>query len=75
MLQRFASLSGADIGAAGDLSQWGDGDAVSAWAQQSVIWALRTGTLVPRSDGRLAPGENALCGEVTGMIFRLEQQF
>ena len=75
VLQRFASLCGADIGAAGDLSQWGDGDAVSAWAQQSVIWALRTGTLVPRSDGRLAPGENALCGEVTGMIFRLEQQF
>ena len=75
VLQRFASLCGADIGAAGDLSQWSDGDAVSAWAQQSVIWALRTGTLVPRSDGRLAPGENALCGEVTGMIFRLEQLF
>ena len=75
VLQRYASLCGADIGAAGDLSQWSDGAEVSAWAQQSMIWALRTGTLLPRADGRLAPGENALCGEVTGMIFRLQQLF
>ena len=73
VLQRFASLCGADIGSAGDLSQWSDGEQVSAWARPSMIWALRTGILAPRSDGELAPGENALGGEVTGMIFRLKQ--
>ena len=74
VLQRYAALTGADIGSAGDLSQWSDGDQVSSWAVQSVIWALRTGMLTPRADGSLAPGENVLCGEVTGMLFRLEQR-
>ena len=74
VLQRYAALTGADIGSAGDLSPWSDGDQVSSWAVQSVIWALRTGMLTPRADGSLAPGENVLCGEVTGMLFRLEQR-
>ena len=75
VLQRYAAMQGADVSAYGDLSGWADGDAVSGWARDAVSWALDNGMLGARDDGTLAPQEEAVCADLTGMIFRMQQTY
>ena len=74
ILCRYAALRGADISAAGDLTGWSDGDAVSPWAEQAVVWAVQTGTLSAKEDGTLAAHETATCGALSEMLMNLQMK-
>ena len=73
VFQRYAALRGTETTATGDLSAWIDGAEISPWAVSAMAWALESGVMAPRGDGRLEGGAPALCGEVTGMIYRLQR--
>ena len=74
ILCRYAALRGADTSAAGDLAGWSDGDAVSPWAEQAVVWAVQTGTLSANADGTLAAHETATCGALSEMLMNLQMK-
>ncbi len=74
ILCRYAALRGADTSAAGDLAGWSDGDAVSPWAEQAVVWAVQTGTLSANTDGTLAAHETATCGALSEMLMNLQMK-
>ena len=45
ILYRYADFLGLDTSAAGALSQFSDGDKVSAWAEEAMQWAVGSGLL------------------------------
>lgn len=45
ILLRYAQILGSDISIQGDLTAWSDGDAVSYWARDGVLWAVNAGIL------------------------------
>ena len=72
ILCRYAALRGADTSVVGDLSAWSDGDTVSPWAEQAVLWAVNGGILPVRADGTLAAQETAACGALSEMLTHLQ---
>ena len=73
ILWRYAALKGLNIASGGDLSPWADGGQVSGENRTAVRWAVENGLLPLRDGNSIAPGSPALCGEVTGMIYRLQR--
>lgn len=67
ILLRYAQILGSDISIQGDLTAWSDGDAVSYWARDGVLWAVNAGIL-DTSGGQLLPGQTATCGECAQML-------
>lgn len=47
-----------------------DADEVSSWASESVGWAVGSGVLTARDDGKLQPGSPATRAEVAEMLMR-----
>ena len=72
ILCRYAALRGADTTAAGDLTAWSDGDSVSSWAQQAMLWAVQSGTIAAHDDGTIGARETATCGALTEMLMHLQ---
>ena len=72
ILCRYAALRGADTTAAGDLTAWSDGDSVSSWAQQAMLWAVQSGTIAAHDDGTIGARETATCGALTEMLMNLQ---
>lgn len=72
ILCRYAARRGADTSVVGDLSAWSDGDTVSPWAEQAVLWAVNGGILPVRADGTLAAQETAACGALSEMLTHLQ---
>lgn len=67
ILLRYAQILGSDISIQGDLSAWSDGEAVSYWARDGVLWAAGAGIL-DTADGLLLPGQTVTCGECAQML-------
>lgn len=67
MLYRFA---GSPETEANDLSGFGDGAAVSSWAEKAVRWAVEQGILRGTTGGKLMPGATANRAEAAAMLLR-----
>ena len=72
ILCRYAALRGADTTAAGDLTAWSDGDSVSSWAQQAMLWAVQSGTIARTTTAPSGARETATCGALTEMLMNLQ---
>jgi beta-galactosidase len=66
MLYRYAGIQ-ETVHAAPAHSDAGE---VSAWASEAMAWAVETGILSGRPDGRLAPQDSASRAEVAAMLMR-----
>ena len=73
ILCRCAALRGADTSASGDISAWSDGASVSAWAQESVLWAAQNGVLTADANGAIRAQEIATCGSLSEMLSHLQR--
>lgn len=70
MLYRFAGYLGSDTEKRADLSAYGDADAVSAFAQDAMAWAVAEGLVNGRSAAELAPKAGATRAELATILFR-----
>lgn len=71
-LYNYAKANGADVTATGDLSQFADASAVSAWAQDAMKWAVGAG-LINGMDGKLNPQGTATRAQVATVLTRFAQ--
>lgn len=53
-----------------DLSTYGDGATVSAWATESMQWAIANGVITGKNDKMLCPADTATRAEVATMLYR-----
>lgn len=67
MFQRFDALT-EETGTQGDLSAFSDKDAVSAWAQEAVAWAVGEGLLSGSPEGQLNPQGNTTRAELAQIL-------
>lgn len=74
MLHRYAVINGRDTGVRGDLSGFADGDGVSAYALDSMAWAVGTGLIEGYTEGNVtilnAKGDALRC-QVAALLMRL----
>ena len=70
MLCRFHRLVCGGTAEDGSYAAFPDADEVSAWAEESVGWAVGQGIMTARSDGRLQPRSPATRAEVAEMLMR-----
>lgn len=70
MLYRFAGYLGSNTEKRADLSAYGDADAVSAFAQGAMAWAVAEGLVNGRSAAELAPKAGATRAELATILFR-----
>lgn len=70
MLYRFAGYLGSNTEKHADLSAYGDADAVSAFAQDAMAWAVAEGLVNGRSAAELAPKAGATRAELATILFR-----
>lgn len=71
MLYRYAQTAGLDTGAAGELSRFTDEGDISAWARQAMGWAVGSGLLSGKGEGRLDPSGPATRAEAAVMMRNL----
>ncbi len=71
ILYRYVGSLGLSTGQKGSLSAFSDQGRVSTWAQDAVQWAVGTGLINGKSDGRLDPAGNATRAEVSTILQRL----
>lgn len=71
MLYRCAQTAGLDTEAAGELSRFTDEEDISAWARQALSWAVGSGLLSGKGDGRLDPAGPATRAEAAVMTRNL----
>lgn len=70
MLYRFAGYLGSNTEKRADLSAYGDADAVSAFAQDAMAWAVAEDLVNGRSAAELAPKAGATRAELATILFR-----
>lgn len=71
IVHRFAQSRGIDQDFWFDLTTYPDGAAVSPWAQASLTWAVGSGILSGREDGRLDPAGPVTRGELSAVVYKL----
>ena len=71
ILSRFAVMQGHRAAVLGSLSAYPDGAAVSTWAMDSVIWAIKEGYFA-LIDGKICPQESAMQADFDAMLTKLE---
>ncbi|MBE6927276.1 MAG: hypothetical protein E7467_02085 [Ruminococcaceae bacterium] len=69
ILYRYANSNGIDTSARADLSNFPDGNRVSAYANEAICWAVAEG-LINGSDGKLLPQGNATRAQVAAILMR-----
>ncbi|MFR6042494.1 MAG: S-layer homology domain-containing protein, partial [Dysosmobacter welbionis] len=57
-----------EAGTQGDLSAFSDKDAVSAWAQEAMAWAVGEGLLSGSPEGQLNPQGNTTRAELAQIL-------
>ncbi|MBC8537174.1 S-layer homology domain-containing protein [Clostridiales bacterium BX7] len=67
-LLRYAGYKGYDVSQRGDLSAFADGAETSAWAVESMQWAVGTGLLSGRENAVLDPTGTATRAEVAQIL-------
>lgn len=70
MLYRYALYMQRDTAQAGDISAFPDGEAVRPWAREAMAWAVGTGMIRGRTDGRIDPLGLTTHGELAAMLVR-----
>ena len=68
ILYNYARLKGYKVSAQGDLSDFVDGHTTSAWAQESMTWAVGAGLLSGKGLGMLYPTGTATRAEVAQIM-------
>ena len=68
MLRSYAAYFGGDTSASADLSGYNDAASVSAWATESVSWAVAKGLMSGRPGNLLAPQGTASRAEMAVMM-------
>ena len=67
---RFAALDGKAISAKGDLSDYKDADTVSAYAVQSMTWAVETGLIKGMEKDVLSPKDCSTRAQIAQVLMR-----
>ena len=68
ILYRYAGYKGYNLDGQGTLNEFRDGDQVSSWATEAMLWALDKGVVSGKGDGILDPTGDATRAEI-GQIF------
>ena len=58
-------------GPAAELGRFADADAVSAWAEEALCWAVGSGLISGTDDARLLPGDGATRAQLAAVLLRL----
>jgi hypothetical protein len=68
MLFRYARHTGADTGAADDLSAFSDADEIAGWAKEALAWAVSARIVNGMGDGSVAPRGTATRAQAAQML-------
>ncbi len=74
-LYRYAQYRGLRVNASGDLSVFTDAGQVSAYALDSVKWAVGAGVVSGMGNGTIAPQGTATRAEIASMLMRFAQSY
>ncbi len=72
---RYAVLSGVEMEAEGDLSDFTDAAAVSEYAEDAMIWAVENGLILGMDNGTIAPKGTATRAQVAAILMRYCEAF
>ena len=72
VLQRYANTKGIETEAGGDIEQFADRADISAWAEESMRWAVGSG-IITGHGSTVDPSGNATRAETAAMIQRLTE--
>ena len=75
MLFRFAQYKGLDTSKRADISTYTDGDEISSYAKDAMLWAVATGIIEGRADDVLAPADGASRAEAAVVITRFMKYY
>ena len=75
MLFRFSSSAPVSVPERADLTPFADGEKTSAWAKESLEWAVEAGLINGTDGNRLAPGEGATREQFAAIIERYDGSF
>ena len=76
ILYRYAKLKGQDMSVKGGLSQYPDGDSVSAYAEEAMTWAVENGLVsgsLVAGQIYLQPQNSATRAQVAAILMRYQQ--
>lgn len=71
MQYRYAELTGTDVSAAAELSDFRDAGSVSTWARDAMQWAVAAQIVYGGEDGSLLPNGNATRAEAAAILMRV----
>lgn len=74
-LYRYAQMYRYDTRPKGDLTSFADGDAVSSWAQEAMIWAVGAGLFSGGDGNRLFPGDTVTRCEMAQILMKFQQLY
>ncbi|MBR6915381.1 MAG: S-layer homology domain-containing protein [Clostridia bacterium] len=75
MLFRFSSSAPVSVPERADLSPFADDEKTSAWAKESLEWAVEAGLINGTDGNHLAPGGNATREQFAAIIERYDESF
>ncbi|MBR6914975.1 MAG: S-layer homology domain-containing protein, partial [Clostridia bacterium] len=75
MLFRFSSTAPVSVPERADLTPFSDDEKASAWAKESLEWAVEAGLINGTDGNRLAPGEGATREQFAAIIERYDGSF
>ena len=70
ILRNYAQYKGLDVTASSDLANYSDAVSVSAWAKDSVVWAVGSGLIGGYEDSTLRPQGTTTRAEVASVLQR-----
>ena len=70
LFARYAGMEGKETTALGDLSAFTDGNAVSAYARDSMVWAVEAGLIQGVENNAIAPKNAATRAQVATILMR-----
>ena len=73
VLYNYALLFRYDTRPQADLSTFADGNSVSSWAEEAMIWSVGSGLLSGREGNCLNPGSSATRAEVAQIMMKFSQ--
>ncbi|MBQ6263383.1 MAG: S-layer homology domain-containing protein [Clostridia bacterium] len=75
MLYRYSSYKNFDLTPSADLSLFPDSGKISAWAAESLSWAVGGGLIKGTNDGRLSPDGKATREQFAAILHRFDDTF
>lgn len=72
IFHRYAQYKDSDISAVSSLEEFADRGEISPWAEEAMQWAVDSGLISGRGNGRLAPKDLITRAEAAALLQRLE---